>query len=169
MSDLEALRQQLPYRPCVGIILINRDGLVFIGKRLHSEESIGWQMPQGGIDEGESPQTAALRELFEETGTDAAKIIAESRAWLTYDLPDSLLGKVWKGRYRGQKQKWFAMQFQGSDDDIKLDRCEKPEFSSYRWEQFENLPPLIVPFKRAVYEKLVTEFSPLIARLKTQA
>ena len=148
----------LPYRPCVGVTLINREGLVFVARRIDTEME-AWQMPQGGIDEGEDPRAAALRELEEEIGTNKAEIIAETKDWLQYDLPHDLVGKVWKGRYRGQRQKWFAMRFLGEDSDINIE-TEHPEFCAWKWEQLERLPNLIVPFKRKIYQDIVSEFLP---------
>ncbi|MGK2284971.1 RNA pyrophosphohydrolase [Pedomonas sp. V897] len=147
----------LPYRPCVGVVLLNRERLVFVARRIDTEQE-AWQMPQGGIDEGEDPATAALRELEEEIGTNKAEIIAESKDWFQYDLPPELVGKVWKGRYRGQRQKWFAMRFLGEDGDINLE-TEHPEFCAWRWEYLERLPNLIVPFKRKLYQDIVREFA----------
>ncbi len=149
----------LPYRPCVGIMLINPAGLVFVGQRLDNLVE-AWQMPQGGIDEGEAPEQAALRELGEEIGTEKAEIIAESADWLTYDLPHELVPRVWKGRYRGQRQKWYAMRFTGTDRDIDIN-TKHPEFAAWRWAPHRELPSLIVPFKRALYEAVVAEFAPL--------
>lgn len=149
----------LPYRPCVGVMLINHDNQVFVAQRIDQLVE-AWQMPQGGIDDGEDPLIAALRELEEEIGTAKVEVLAESRDWLTYDLPVELIPKVWKGRFRGQKQKWFAMRFVGEDADIDLATAE-PEFSSWRWLEPEELPNMIVPFKRALYEQIVTEFRPL--------
>ncbi|MDA5192764.1 RNA pyrophosphohydrolase [Govanella unica] len=148
----------LPYRPCVGVTLFNARGLVFIGQRIDTEIE-AWQMPQGGIDEGEDPKTAAFRELFEETGIDQAEIIAEHPDWLTYDLPPHLVGKVWKGRYRGQIQKWFAMRFLGDDSAIHLD-TPHPEFNAWRWVPLAETPNLIVPFKRALYADISRVFAP---------
>lgn len=149
----------LPYRPCVGMMLINPAGLVFVGQRIDNLVE-AWQMPQGGIDEGEDPQTAALRELGEEIGTEKAEIIAESTDWLTYDLPAELVPQVWKGRYRGQRQKWYAMRFLGTDADIDI-ATKHPEFAAWRWVEHKTLPDLIVPFKRSLYEAVVAEFAPL--------
>lgn len=146
----------LPYRACVGIMLLNDAGQVFVGRRTDTPEA--WQMPQGGIDDGEMPRTAALRELREEIGTDKAEIIAETSDWLRYELPDHLLGKVWGGRYRGQQQKWVAARFTGTDADIDLDAHHPPEFDAWQWVAMERLPSLIVPFKRAIYEAVVAEF-----------
>ena len=156
----------LPYRPCVGIMLLNREHLAWIGRRIPKWEGDGkdgnrlWQMPQGGIDEGEDPQDAAFRELEEEAGTRNATVLAHTSGWLTYDLPAEALGQALKGRYRGQKQKWFAMRFDGSDDEIDIapDLGEKPEFDTWRWEPMENLPDLVVPFKRDVYVQVVEAF-----------
>ena len=149
----------LPYRPCVGVTLFNREGLVFVARRIDTEME-AWQMPQGGIDEGEEPRITALRELEEEIGTNKAEIIGESQGWLTYDLPPELVGKVWRGRYRGQTQKWFAMRFLGEDSDINLETAH-PEFCAWKWERLERLPNLIVPFKRKIYQDIVSEFAHL--------
>ena len=148
----------LPYRPCVGILLLNAADLVFVGRRIDTPGA--WQMPQGGIDAHEAPADAAQRELAEEIGTDRAEILAESRQWLTYDLPPHLVGKAWKGRYRGQQQKWFAFRFTGSDADIRLN-TDHPEFSDWQWVPPDALVRLIVPFKRQVYAAIVEEFRPL--------
>lgn len=149
----------LPYRPCVGIMLFNRDGNVFVARRIDMV-SEAWQMPQGGIDPGEEPAAAAFRELREEIGTAAAEILAETEDWLDYDLPAELIGKLWKGRYRGQRQKWFAMRFTGEDRDIDI-ATETPEFSEWKWVAPAELPGLIVPFKRPLYAELVDRFGPL--------
>jgi putative (di)nucleoside polyphosphate hydrolase len=149
----------LPYRPCVGILLLNTDRKVFVAQRI--EQVIeAWQMPQGGIDAGEAPRDAAMRELAEEIGTSNAHILAESSDWLTYDLPPELVGKAWQGKYRGQRMKWFAMAFQGADSDIDINTAH-PEFNQWRWEDMQRLPELIVPFKRALYAQLVAEFGHL--------
>jgi putative (di)nucleoside polyphosphate hydrolase len=150
---------RLPYRRGVGIMLINADGKVFVAQRIDMP-STAWQMPQGGIDEGERPHQAALRELREETGTAKAEIIAESRDWIRYDIPAGLVPKLWGGRFRGQEQKWFAARFTGTDADIDID-TEEPEFSAWRWAEVAELPSLIVPFKRALYERLIAEFGHL--------
>jgi putative (di)nucleoside polyphosphate hydrolase len=143
----------LPYRPCVGIMLFNRDGKVFVGKRLDQTVE-GWQMPQGGIDKVETPTQAVLRELLEEVGTDKAEIIGEMEDWVTYDLPPHLVGVAFHGKYKGQRQKWFALRFNGSDADIDL-TAHEPEFSSYRWVSLDELPALIVPFKRDTYKAVI--------------
>ncbi len=145
-----------PYRPCVGIMLLNPRGHVFVAQRIDQRVE-AWQMPQGGIDDGEEPAAAARRELAEEIGTDKAEILAESPGWIPYDLPESLADKVWKGRYRGQTQKWFAMRFTGSDSDIDIN-TKHPEFDAWRWAAMDDLPNLIVPFKRDVYEQVVATF-----------
>jgi putative (di)nucleoside polyphosphate hydrolase len=158
---------KLPYRPCVGIALFNKAGRVWIGSRADKDaegegEGHWWQMPQGGLDDGEDPQKAALRELYEETSVKSATIIREAPGWFTYDLPPDLVGKSWGGRYRGQKQRWFALRFTGKDADIDVlhpgGGKHKPEFSAWRWEQLARLPELVVPFKRKVYEDVVAAF-----------
>ena len=136
-------------------------GLVFAGQRLNMQVD-AWQMPQGGIDPGEDPRATALRELEEEIGTAKASILAESRDWIRYDLPRDLAGKVWRGRYRGQEQKWFAMRFDGPDSEVDLDAHER-EFATWRWIDPDELPALIVPFKRAIYQAVVEEFRPLFS------
>ncbi|MCR8724799.1 RNA pyrophosphohydrolase [Frigidibacter sp. ROC022] len=150
---------KLPYRPCVGVMMVNPDGLVFVGQRRDSEVP-AWQMPQGGIDKGETVRDAGLRELREETGVtaDLVRVEAETADWVTYDLPAELLGKVWKGKYRGQKQKWLLVRFLGRDDQIDI-ATEHPEFSEWRWLDPADLPGAIVPFKRAVYEAVLAEFA----------
>ena len=152
----------LPYRPNVGAVLFSRTGLVLVARRadLPNAEGApgGWQLPQGGVDEGEDLRTAVLRELAEEIGTDRAEILAEHDAWLTYDLPDHLIGKALGGRYRGQKQRWFALRFTGADSDIRLDADPHPEFDAWRWAPLAELPALAVPFKRPIYEALATAF-----------
>jgi putative (di)nucleoside polyphosphate hydrolase len=153
------------YRPCVGILVLNRDGRVWIGRRPDAPaepEGPGawWQMPQGGIDASEDPAKAALRELEEETGIHSVEIVAESPGWYTYDLPEQLRPKAWGSRYRGQRQKWFAARFTGSDDEVALVRPGHPqEFDAWRWASIDELVGLIVPFKRAVYEQVVRDFA----------
>jgi len=155
----------LAYRPCVGMMLANVEGHVFVADRSDVSEP-AWQMPQGGIDEGETAEAAAWRELAEEIGTDRAKLIAESKDWLTYDFPADQLKKAWKGRYRGQRQKWFLFRFAGTDDDIDLDAHNR-EFDKWKWVEPQTLPDLIVPFKRTVYEDVLTEFSEALCQLKS--
>ena len=160
---------KLPYRPCVGIMLFNRDGMVWIGHRVpepHKFDAEGeghwWQMPQGGLDKDEDPFEGARRELYEETSVDAVSLIREAPGWFKYDLPVELVGQSWGGRYRGQKQKWFALRYEGSDAEIDVAHPgggkHKPEFSEWRWERLERLPALIVPFKRGVYRDVVAAF-----------
>jgi putative (di)nucleoside polyphosphate hydrolase len=161
--------EDLPYRTCVGVMLINRAGLVFIGRRAggieHVDDTHVWQMPQGGVDPGEDTWAAARRELYEETNVRSVERLREVPDWLIYDIPRTVAGRAWKGRYRGQRQKWFAVRFTGDDSEIDV-RCpagghHKPEFTGWRWEPMHNLPDLIVPFKRPVYERVVKEFTQL--------
>lgn len=161
MTPEEAAR--LPYRPCVGVVLINHAGLVFAGRRTDGPAS-AWQMPQGGIDEGEKPRKAALRELREETGVKAGLVefVAKSPEWVTYDLPEELVGKIWGGRYRGQRQRWFLFRFLGSDTDIDIE-TDHPEFSEWRWVKADEMLAAIVPFKREVYRAVIEAFRPHLA------
>jgi len=153
---------RLPYRRGVGIMLLNALGDVFVAQRIDMP-SDAWQMPQGGIDEGETPEAAAWREMEEEIGTRAAKLLAESRDWYRYDLPAELVPKLWHGRYRGQEQKWFAFRFTGRDSDVAIDSAHA-EFSAWKWAPMAALPQLIVPFKRRLYSELIVEFGPLAER-----
>jgi putative (di)nucleoside polyphosphate hydrolase len=153
----------LPYRPCVGVTLINAQGLIWAGRRLDSTAD-AWQMPQGGIDDGEKPRAAALRELEEETGitADQVKFLAKTHRWLTYDLPPELLGKVWGGKYRGQRQKWFLYRFDGDDSSIDIAK-DHPEFAAWRWIAADELLASIVPFKREVYAQVIQSFRAQLA------
>jgi putative (di)nucleoside polyphosphate hydrolase len=153
---------RLPYRACVGVMLANDRGQVFVGQRLDNDTP-AWQMPQGGIDQGEEPREAALRELWEETGIlpDLVEVVAETTEWIPYDLPHDIVPRIWQGRYRGQRQKWFLMRFQGSDDQINI-VTSHPEFSEWRWLDPDDLVDHIVPFKREVYASVLAEFGPLI-------
>jgi putative (di)nucleoside polyphosphate hydrolase len=155
---------RLPYRPGVGIMLLDGRGQVFVAQRIDMPSN-AWQMPQGGIDEGETPESAAWREMQEETGTRAAVLLAESRTWYRYDLPAELVPRLWKGRYRGQEQKWFAFRFTGTDADIAIDGAHA-EFSAWKWAAMATLPDLIVPFKRQLYSELVSEFGHLAVPTK---
>ncbi|HWK97876.1 MAG TPA: RNA pyrophosphohydrolase [Pseudolabrys sp.] len=165
----QTLYDSLPYRPCAGVMVLNRAGLVFVGRRRGGPEHVDathvWQMPQGGIDEGEDPYTGALRELYEETSIESVEKLDEIADWLAYDIPRDIVGEAWKGRYRGQKQKWYALRFTGSDSEINITTPggghHKPEFIDWRWVDMKALPDLVVPFKRPIYEQVVTSFSRL--------
>jgi putative (di)nucleoside polyphosphate hydrolase len=165
--------QDLPYRRSAGVMLINRDGAAFIGRRKRSRDGLvaghEWQMPQGGVDEGEAPYDAARRELFEETNVSSVSLIAEAPKWLRYDLPKGAKAR-WSDRYRGQMQKWFLLRFEGEEAEIDIDRpaagAHAPEFDAWRWESLERLPSLVVPFKRRVYEQVVAVFAPLALPLR---
>ena len=154
----------LPYRPCAGVMLMNRDGKVFVGQRIDTTLE-AWQMPQGGIDPGEDARAAAIRELGEEAGVgpDMVTLVAEAAEELTYDLPPELIGKVWKGRYRGQRQRWFLLRFEGEDRDIRIDTAH-PEFRAWRWVEPTDLPDVIVPFKRKLYEDVLAAFAGYLGR-----
>jgi putative (di)nucleoside polyphosphate hydrolase len=154
----------LPYRRCAGFMLVNAEGLVFVGQRIDPTAHGFWQMPQGGIDKGEDTRTAALRELEEETGIGAhlVEVIAPASKPLLYDLPPELVGKVWKGKYRGQEQHWFLGRFLGEDADINLEAHDPAEFNEWRWVEPATLPEVIIPFKRAVYEAVLAEFKRFI-------
>ena len=161
--------EDLPYRPCVGLMLLNREGRAFIGRRTdgpeHVDDTHAWQMPQGGIDPGEDPWPAALRELYEETNVRSVEKLGESKDWYRYDIPREIASRAWKGKYRGQKQKWYALRFTGNEREIDIARPgggkHEPEFLEWRWEKLHRLPDLIIPFKRPVYERVVEEFRTL--------
>lgn len=168
-------REEMPYRDCVGTAVFNAEGLVFVGRRMpdgssdRTEVNAPWQMPQGGIDKGETPIEAAWRELFEETSIRAAELVAEAPEWIYYDLPDEALGIALKGKYRGQRQRWFAFRFTGKDSDIDVANPgdgHPAEFDKWRWEKLETLPDLIVPFKREAYLKVVDAFADLPDQLR---
>ena len=157
--------ESLPYRPCVGLVVFNRAGLAFIGRRIDGPEHVdlthAWQMPQGGIDDGEEPWPAAMRELHEETNIRSVDRLGEIAEWLSYDIPLDLIGQAWNGRYRGQRQKWFAVRFTGTESEIDIAHpggAHQAEFSAWRWEPLQNIPELVVPFKRPVYDRVVAEF-----------
>ena len=157
----------LPYRPCVGTLVLNRAGRVFVGRRTEGPEHVdmvhAWQMPQGGVDPGEDPWPAALRELYEETNVRSVERLGEIAEWLTYDLPPDLVGQAWKGKYRGQKQKWYALRFTGDDSEIDVlapgGGAHPAEFIAWKWEPMANLPDLVVPFKKPIYERVMKEFA----------
>lgn len=159
--------EDLPYRPCVGVMVLNSAGLVFIGRRSegpeHIDETHVWQMPQGGIDSGEDPWPAALRELYEETSIRSVERLGELGDWLSYDIPHDIVGQAWGGKYRGQTQKWYALRFIGDDSEINISMpgggAHHPEFIAWKWEPMAHLPELVVPFKRPTYERVVREFS----------
>jgi putative (di)nucleoside polyphosphate hydrolase len=172
-------REKLPYRDCVGTAVFNDKGQVFIGRRKAEEDPEAsekhgspWQMPQGGIDKGEEPAQTALRELFEETSIRSVELIAEAPEWIYYDLPDDLLGTALKGKYRGQRQRWFAFRFTGNEDEINVvepgDGSMPAEFDTWRWEELETLPDLIVPFKRDAYLQIVDAFRDIPAKPYTK-
>lgn len=173
---MKFVREKMPYRDCVGTAVFNAKGLVLIGRRKPeddpedtSETNAPWQMPQGGIDKGEAPIDTAYRELFEETSIRSVELIAEAPGWIHYDLPDEALGIALKGKYRGQRQRWFAFRFTGADSEINVTSPgggkHPAEFDRWRWEKLENLPDLIVPFKRDAYLEIVEAFKDIPATL----
>lgn len=157
----------LPYRQGVGMMILNKNFQVFVAKRIDTKIQ-AWQMPQGGIFTGETPSKAALREMQEEIGTDKATIIAESSNWYSYDIPDGLIHKLWDGHYRGQRQKWFLMKFYGHESEINL-HTSVPEFNEWSWVDLDDLPQIIIPFKRKLYKAIISEFRPLIDELMLKA
>jgi putative (di)nucleoside polyphosphate hydrolase len=172
-------REKMPYRDCVGTAVFNDKGLVFIGRRKPEEDPEAseehgspWQMPQGGIDKGEQPSETALRELFEETSIRSVELIAEAPDWIYYDLPDDVLGIALKGKYRGQRQRWFAYRFTGDETEINVtepgDGSMPAEFDTWRWEELAKLPDLIVPFKREAYLQIVEAFRDIPAKLRAK-
>ncbi|HWT58243.1 MAG TPA: RNA pyrophosphohydrolase [Rhizobium sp.] len=170
MSQATVKAEDLPYRPCVGVMILNRDGLVWAGRRIPdgNSEYDGspqlWQMPQGGIDKGEDPLDAAYRELYEETGIKTVTLLAEAGDWINYDLPPILIGIGLKGKFRGQTQRWFAFRFDGDDSEIAINPPpggHEPEFDAWEWKPMQELPSLIVPFKRGVYDQVIAEFQHL--------
>jgi len=168
---LEELRASLPLRKGVGAVIFNGDGQVWIGSRApRAGRKIEnyWQMPQGGIDKGEDPAEAVIREVAEETGTDKVEILEETSEWIDYDLPDDLIGVAWGGKYRGQRQKWYALKFTGEDSDFDLEAHDKPEFTEWRWADLAGLPALIVPFKRSLYTEVVAAFEHWPKKIRKQ-
>ena len=155
---------KLPYRPSVGLMILNSKFEVFVGRRIDSK-SEAWQMPQGGIDEGETPEKAAIREMKEEVGTDNAKIISKTKQWYKYDLPNYLISKLWNGRYRGQRQKWFLLQFLGEDSEININ-YQNAEFTDWKWVKIEELTNIIVPFKKNLYISVIEEFRDIFLALR---
>ncbi len=166
MSQVEQEQyiKKLPYRPGVGLMIVNNNFEVFVGKRIDTKTE-SWQMPQGGIDEGEKTRDAVLREMKEEIGTDLAEIIAETKQWYHYDLPYHMIGKLWDGRFRGQRQKWFLLKYFGADVDININH-HHPEFNEWKWVKMEELPQIIVPFKKNLYISVIEEFRDVILSLK---
>jgi putative (di)nucleoside polyphosphate hydrolase len=162
VSDEVAAARAQGFRAGVGVMLLDAANRVFVGRRIDTAGE-NWQMPQGGIDRGETPRQAALRELKEEVGTDKAEILAETRGWLRYEVPQEIARRIWRGHYRGQTQKWFAMRFTGEDRDIDLD-AHHPEFDAWKWVTASELPLLIVSFKRQLYIDVLAEFAPLLGR-----
>lgn len=157
--------RNLPYRLGVGMMILNQKGQIFVGKRIDAKTD-AWQMPQGGIDLGETPSRAALREMIEEIGSNDGYIVAESKNWYSYDLPKFLIPKLWNGSYKGQKQKWFLIQFTGTDSDININTSD-PEFSEWQWVDMENLVDIIIPFKKKLYIAVIEEFIPMLSAKKS--
>lgn len=158
------MSKELGYRPCVGVMLVNRDGKAFVGRRIDNKEGDWWQMPQGGIDKGEDLLEAAYRELHEETGVAShlVEVLKKMDEDIAYDLPDELIGTLWGGKYRGQIQSWYLMRFTGQDADVNLEAHDPPEFCDWQWLDPERLPEMIIPFKKRVYRTVLEEFRDLI-------
>lgn len=152
----------LPFRPGVGMVIIDKNNRVFVGKRIDSKAN-GWQMPQGGIDLGETPSSAALREMEEEIGSSKGVIIAETKNWYSYRVPDAVIPRLWGGKYCGQRQKWFLIRFTGEDSDINI-HTENPEFDRWQWVDFDKLLEDIIPFKLSLYQQVVDEFKPILRK-----
>jgi len=178
MTEKDILRQSLPYRDCVGILVFNSQGQVWLGRRLLGEmdENAGasklWQLPQGGIDHGESPLAAAKRELYEETGITSVELLDEIAEWLDYEVPDAVLGRALKGKYRGQRQKWFAFRFTGYEEEIAINpppHGNETEFDAWAWVDLETLPDKVVSFKLHIYQRLVQQWQPLAFKIRNQA
>ncbi len=163
-NKIEPTELTLPFRPGVGMMIIDKNNRIFVGRRVDSKTN-GWQMPQGGIDLGETPSTAALREMAEEIGSNKGQIIAESKKWYSYRLPTFLVNKLWDGKYCGQRQKWFLIRFTGQDSDINI-KTKHPEFVSWRWMEPHELLDNIIPFKHKLYSKVITEFKEFISLTK---
>jgi putative (di)nucleoside polyphosphate hydrolase len=155
--------KHLPYRLGVGMMIINAENMVFLGKRVDAKID-GWQMPQGGIDLGETPSKAALREMQEEIGSNQGHIVAESKNWYSYNLPSFLISRLWNGAYRGQKQKWFLIRFTGQDGDINIHTAH-PEFADWKWAHVNELTDLIIPFKKRLYSAVIEEFAPILTKI----
>lgn len=153
--------RKLPYRDGVGMCIINKKKEIFVGKRISSKFD-GWQMPQGGIDLGETPSKAAMREMLEEIGTSNGVIMSETKSWYCYDVPRLLVPKLWNGAYRGQRQKWFLIMFEGEDSEINVDASIHPEFYKWQWVDYQSLPDIIIPFKRKLYQSVLAEFQPFL-------
>lgn len=167
VSERKVQAEDLPYRPCVGVMVLNGEGLVWVGRRIPAENSEFdgslklWQMPQGGIDDGEDALSAAMRELYEETGMQSVSLLAEASRWINYDLPPHLVGIALKGKYRGQTQRWFAFRFEGNESEIAINPPpggHHPEFDAWEWKPMHELTDLIVPFKKEVYDQVIAEF-----------
>ncbi len=163
--DEELYLKKLPYRASVGLMILNSKLEVFVGRRIDSKTE-AWQMPQGGIDEGETPEIAVLREMKEEVGTNNAEILATTKEWYHYDIPNYLVNKLWNGKYRGQRQKWFLLNYLGNDGEININNSQHREFTDWKWVKIEELPQIIVPFKKNLYIAVIEEFRDILIKLK---